>query len=146
MFPNMKGAVYVNNNNNTKGYSETSGIQEPCFCPAVATIDRYSLKKAFVQNCNWLWFYVGKICRVTWILLHWILYCNSWCPGITNTKINLFCQNWAVLQKSCWSMVSIGEFFLNMQKGKHMCGEKYIQIRGPLSTPLTTYLYILTSF
>ena len=103
-----------------KQYSEISGRLKTPF--SLTPIDRYSLGKLIVQSFHWLWFYIGEICGITWIVfLHWtcwILYL-IFMPGHREIK-NLHRSAYFVitvlfLLKSYWSEVSIGEFFQNIQ-------------------------------
>ena len=59
---------------------------------SVMPIDRYSLKiKSLCSKFQMAMIYIGEICRITWILNLSIgyckLYCNFWCPGIRNSKL-----------------------------------------------------------
>ena len=60
---------------------------------SLTPIDRYSLKKLMIKIpvCNdfMLARYVGWH---EFVLLHWILYCNFWCPSIRNSKYAKICQ------------------------------------------------------
>ena len=66
---------FINPKYHFKEYSEISVLGD-------SSIDTHLKSSRRVQISSSLWFYVGKIilCGVT--LLHWILYCNFWCPGI----------------------------------------------------------------
>ena len=117
-----------------KEYSEISGwFKHPILWYLL--IDTHL--KSLCSKLQCLWFYVGEICGITWILLlHWILCYNYWCPK--NAKICLFCQNWPVSAvKSSWGEVRIGEFFLNNNKKnprKTVCvWEKYTSDQGSLN-------------
>ncbi len=87
----------------------------------------------------WLWFYIGKVCWKTWITLHF-------CTVISDIRASEIqkCKDLPFLQKldcvCCWSEVSIGELFLNMQKKIKnkkisICGKSVQMTRGSLNIP-----------
>ncbi len=114
------------------------------------------------KNSSWLWFWIGKLCVITWIiLLHRILYCiflmpghqkYLWCPGIRNSKnakiyLNLSkLECFLFLQKSGQSEASIGEFFSEYAKKKKKNQDalrKIVRITRSLNIPLKVHVYEL---
>ena len=52
-----------------------------------------------------------------------------------NAKIYRFVKTGLFLQKSSWCEVSIGQFFLNMQKNQYVYKKSILRIRGSLNIP-----------
>ena len=75
---------------------------------------------------------------------------NVWCQRTRNSKIQRytnFVKTGLFLQKSCWSVVSRGEFFLNMEKW--VCRENYLDHRiseYPFKTAKLQLCYTLFAF
>ncbi len=100
---------------NLQGIFSNSGwLKHPSF---LISIDRHSLKKLMLKFQLAVILH-GEIYRITWNILHFcILYYNFWCPGIRNSQMQrstCFVKTGLFLQKSLWSEVIVGEFFLNM--------------------------------
>ena len=110
------------------------------WCPSIDTHF-----KSLYSKFQLAMIFVDEICRITWIiLLHWILFCNFWCPGIRNIgkmqRSPDFVKTTSILflQNSYWSeVVNIYRRVLSEYAIKSVCVDKSVLwITGSPNIPL----------